>query len=170
MRNSSLRSLILAAGLAALALPASAQTLALKGPRGQTLSLSRNDLAGLPHVGFTFDAHGQKHAYEGVPLLDLLAKVGAPTGKALGGKALANAVRVTAADGYQVVFGLGEADPGTRPNRIIVADKADGAALGADDGPFKLVVEGDLRPARGVRQVTLIEVIPLATTAGGTKP
>ncbi len=156
-----MRLIAIAAALAALASPAAAQTLALKGPTGQTMNISTADLAAMPHVGFTFDAHGQRHAYEGVPLIDLLAKVGAPTGKALGGKALAHAVRTTSSDGYQVVFGLGEVDPGTRPNRIIVADRADGAALGAKDGPFKLVVEGDLRPARGARMLTLIEVIPL---------
>lgn len=163
-----MRTAILAIALLAFALPAGAQTLALTGPTGQAMSLSRSDLAALPHVAFTFDAHGQKHAYEGVLLIDLLAKVGTPTGRALGGKALANAVRATATDGYQVVFGLGELDPGTRPNRIIVADKADGAALGEKDGPFKLVVEGDLRPARGARMLTSVEVIPLGNaTASG---
>lgn len=161
-----MRSLLFALAVAGLAAPASAQTLTLKGPAGQAATLSAADIAAMPHVGFTFDAHGQTHAYEGVPLIDLLARVGTPTGKALGGKALASAVRITAADGYQVVFGLGEADPGTRPNRIILADRADGAALSDKDGPFKLVVEGDLRPARGARMVTTIEVIPLASGAG----
>ncbi len=165
MRTPLLRTPILAVLLAALALPAAAQSLMLKGPTGQTLSLSRADLAALPHVGFTFDAHGRKHAYEGVPLIDLLARVGAPTGKALGGRALANAVRSTSADGYQVVFGLGEADPGTRANRIIIADRADGAPLDDKEGPFRLVVEGDLRPARGARMLTTLEVIPLGTAA-----
>ena len=55
-----MRSLILAAALAALALPAAAQTLSLKGPTGQSMTLSKADIAALPHVGFTFDAHGQK--------------------------------------------------------------------------------------------------------------
>ncbi|MBI1198404.1 MAG: molybdopterin-binding oxidoreductase [Phenylobacterium sp.] len=158
-----MKSLALALALAACAPAAVAQTLALKGPTGQTLALSAAELAAMPHVGFTFDAHGRKHAYEGVPLIDLLARVGTPTGKALGGKALADAVRVTASDGYQVVFGLGEIDPGTRPNRIIVADRADGAPLGPKSGPFQLVVEGDLRPARSARMVTRIEVLALAS-------
>jgi len=157
-----MRRLAVAALLAlAAALPAAGQTLNLKGPTGQTLTVSTAELAAMPHVGFTFDAHGQKHAYEGVVLLDLLARVGTPTGKALGGRALASAVLVTASDEYQVALGLGEADPNTRPNRIIVADRADGRPLDASQGPFKLVVEGDLRPARGARQVVRIEVIPL---------
>jgi len=74
-----LRPLILAATLVVVALPAMGQTLTLKGPTGQTMALSAGDIAALPHTGFTFDAHGQKHAYEGVLVIDLLAKVGAPT-------------------------------------------------------------------------------------------
>lgn len=160
-----MRHLIFAVALATLAMPVAAQTLALKGPTGQTTTLSIADLAALPHVTVTTSAHGQSHVYGGVALVDLLAHVGTPTGKALGGKALAHAIRTTSSDGYQVVFGLGEADPATRPNRIIVADRADGAPLGPTDGPLKLVVEGDLRPARGARMLTMIEVIPLASTA-----
>lgn len=158
-----MKAFVLAAALASVALPCAAQSLILKGPAGQTMAVSRAELAALPHVGFAFDAHGQRHAYEGVLLFELLAKVGTPTGKSLGGKALAHAVRATSADGYQVVFGLGEIDPGTRPNRIIVADRADGAPLGETDGAFKLVVEGDLRPARGARMLTMIEVIPMGS-------
>jgi hypothetical protein len=156
-----MRVLIAAAVLVLAASPAAAQSLSLKGPDGQTATMRAADLAALPRVKFTFDAHGQKHDYEGPLLIDVLAKVGAPTGKALGGKALADVVLVTAADGYQVALGLAEADPNTRPNRIIVADRADGAPLAAKDGPFKLVIEGDLRPARAARNVTEIAVIPM---------
>jgi hypothetical protein len=53
----------------------------------------------------------------------------------------------------------GRREDGTRPNRIIIADRADGAPLGPKDGPFKLVIEGDLRPARGVRMVTSVSLI-----------
>jgi hypothetical protein len=107
-----MRSLFLAAALAALALPAAGQTLALTGPTGQTLSVSKGrNWRPCRTWPSTFDAHGEKHAYEGVLLIDLLAKVGTPTGKALGGKALANAVRATAADGYQVVFGWARPTP-----------------------------------------------------------
>jgi hypothetical protein len=155
--------IILAAALALCAAPALAQTLRLEGLDGQTATVTESDLARLPRAAFVFDAHGQKHAYEGVPILELLARVGAPIGKAVGGREMADVILVTAADGYQVALGLAEADPATRPNRIIVADRADGAPLAAKDGPFKLVVEGDLRPARGARQVTSIRVLRLGT-------
>jgi hypothetical protein len=156
------KAFVLALCLAGLSTGAIAQTLALKGPTGQTATVAAADLAGLPRVSFTFDSHGEKHVYEGPLLIDVLAKVGTPTGKAIHGPEMADAVLVTAQDGYQVVFGLAELDSGTRPNRIILADKADGAPLGGKDGTFKVVVEGDLRPARSARMVSEIEVLRLA--------
>lgn len=92
----------------------------------------------------------------------MLAKVGTPTGKAIHGPEMADVVLVRAQDGYAVAFGLAELDPGTRSNRIILADKADGAPLGGKDGAFKLIAEGDLRPARSARMVSQIEVLRLA--------
>lgn len=158
--------LAVVAAAAALALPASAQTLSVKGPAGQAVSVSAADVAALPRVSFLFDAHGQKHTYEGPLLIDVLAKAGTPTGKALRGPALAHAVVVRASDGYTVVYGLAELDPGTRANRIILADKADGKPLEAKDGAFKVVAEGDLRPARSARMVTSVEVIKLGEGGG----
>jgi len=158
---------VLAACFALLATPALAQRVALSGPSGQTATITAADLAAMPRVKVTFDAHGEKHEYEGPLLIDVLAKVGAPTGKALRGAALADVVLVKAGDGYLVAFGLAETDPGTRPNRIILADRMDGAPMGEKDGPFKLIVEGDLRPARSVRMVTSIAVTEMG---GETAP
>jgi hypothetical protein len=129
---------------------------AVLGPSGQGLTLDRAALDALPRVKVRLEAHGQVHVYAGARLGDVLARVGAPTGAAIHGPAMAQAVRVQGGDGYAVVFGLAELDPGTRPNAIILADEADGAPLAAD-GPFRLVVEGDLRPARSVRNVVKVE-------------
>ncbi|NQE65169.1 molybdopterin-binding oxidoreductase [Caulobacter sp. RHG1] len=147
--------------LALLASPVAAQTLVLTGPAGQSVTLSAADIAALPRQTVTFAGHGESHVYEGPLLIDVLAKAGAPTGQALRGPALANVVLVEAGDGYKVAFGLAEADPGTRANRMILADKADGAPMGEGQGPFRLIVEGDLRPARGARMVSAIKVINL---------
>ncbi|THD81136.1 MAG: molybdopterin-binding oxidoreductase [Phenylobacterium sp.] len=163
-----MRPLILAAAIALVAAPAFAQTLKLTGPDGRTAVVSEADLAAMPRVKFVFDAHGQKHEYEGPLLIDLMARVGAPTGKAVGGREMADVILVTAMDGYQVALGLAEADPGTRPNRIIVADRSDGAPLSAKEGPFKLVIEGDVRPARSARMVSAISLIRLGTTPRAT--
>lgn len=138
-----------------------AQSVALRGPDGQVGVLSVADLAALPHVKMTVVQHGKTSTFEDVPLGDILARVGAASGKAIHGPELATVIRITAKDGYQVVLGLAETDPGARKGRIILADRADGAAL-KDDGPFRLVVEDDLRPARSARMVERIEVIRLA--------
>jgi hypothetical protein len=156
------KTLLFALCLAGLTTAASAQEIVLKGPAGQTATLTAAELAALPRVSFSFDSHGEKHVYEGPLLIDVLARVGAPTGKAIRGPEMADVVLVKASDGYQVAFGLAELDPGTRPNRVILADKADGAPLGGKDGAFKLVAEGDLRPARSARMVSEIEVLRLA--------
>jgi hypothetical protein len=167
MRTRPLRPLLMLAALAALfASPAFAQSVALKGPDGQTATVTAAEVAALPRVKFTFAAHGQSHEYEGPLLIDVLARVGTPTGKAIHGPEMADVILVSASDGYQVAFGLAEADPGTRANRMILADRMDGAAISATDGPFKVVVEGDLRPARSARMVTAISVIRLQTAAG----
>ncbi len=153
----------LSLGLALLASPVLAQTawaqsVTVKGPSG-TVTLDAAALAALPRQTVTLDAHGTKHDYSGPLLMDVLAKAGAPTGKALRGPELANAVLVTAADGYQVVFGLAEADPNTRANRMILADRDATGPLDAKTGPLRLVIEGDLRPARSARQVIQLEVL-----------
>ncbi len=92
-----------------------------------------------------------------MPVDTLAQSVGAPSGKALRGPALADIVVVKGSDGYRAAFALAELDAGMRHDPILLADSADGAPLGAD-GPFRLVVEGDLRLARSVRMVTEIKV------------
>jgi hypothetical protein len=159
-----LRIVILAALAAVAATPGAAQTLSLSGAGGQTAVLSAADLAAMPHVQVTTKAHGQTHVYDGVILGDVLAKVGAPRGGAIKGPELATVVRFTARDGYKVVLGLAETDPITRASRVIVADREAGQPL-KDDGPFRLVIEDDLRPARSARQIEKIEVLKLSTTA-----
>jgi hypothetical protein len=160
-----LRSVLIAAVVLAAG-PALAQSVTLKGPDGQ-MEMSAAQVAALPRVKVAVDAHGQKHTYEGPQLIDVVAKVGAPTGKDLRGVGMSNAIIVKGADGYQVAFGLSEADPNTRPNKMILADRVDGKPIGSKDGPFKLVVEGDLRPARSAKMVSVIEVINLG---GGVVP
>src|ERR1019366_6169044 len=107
----------------------------------------------LPRTAVTLQLEGgRSEACEGVSLSDLLAKVGAPRGKALRGPEMADAVLVSAADGYHVALALAETDTMVRTNKIILADRCNGAAMTAPEGPFRLVVEGDLRPARSARQ------------------
>jgi len=152
--------------LAVLALaggPAGAQTLSLAGEGGQKATLTAAQLAAMPRQHLQVMQHGEAHSYDGVLLSDLLAKVGAPHGEGIKGRDLATVVRVSARDGYQVVVSLAETDAITRKGRMIVADREAGAPLKPGEGPFRLVIEDDLRPARSARQVERIEVLNLST-------
>jgi len=153
--------LSLIAACLVLAGPAAAQSISLTGADGAVRTLEAPAIAALPRAPVPLTIHGEAHVFEGPLLIDVLKATGVEAGAALRGPALAQAVVVRAADGYAVVFGLAELDPGTRPNRIILADTVDGAPLAAGDGPFRLVAEGDVRPARSVRQVTSVEVVRL---------
>lgn len=107
--------------------------------------------AGLPQGSATLAAHGEQTQCEGVWLGDLLARAGVPTGDAVRGPALATMVVAEAADGYRVVFSLGEITLGK--TSVLVADRCDGKPLTDADGPMRLVVPGDTRGARSVRQL-----------------
>ena len=149
---------VIGLGLALLAAPALAQTLALSGPDGQSASLTADDIAAMPHVKLTVTLEGQTTTYDGVPLNRLLARVGAPSGKTLRGPALRDVVLVTGRDGYAAAIALAATDPAFRKDQVILADRADGQPLPDRAGPFRLVVEGDLKAARCVRMVSTIQV------------
>jgi len=42
---------------------------------------------------------------------------------------------------------------------VVLADRCNGVMLGAEDGPFRLAVEGDTRGARSVRQVVTLQLV-----------
>lgn len=151
-RLATLLGVVLAAG----PLAAAAQDLTLTGLDGQTQTLAPADIAALPHEAATLTLEGRTQACAGVPLTLLVQRVGAPSGKALKGPELGDVVVIGAADGYRVAVALAEADALFRTEKIILADACDGAPLPATQGPYRLVVEGDKRPARSARMVTSI--------------
>ena len=67
-------------------------------------------------------------------------------------------VIVEASDGYHAVFALPEFDPDFTDRVIILADRRDGRALPSPEGPFRVIVEGEKRHARWVREVTNLDV------------
>ena len=116
-------------------------------------------LAGLPHRTISAtDEHGVTAQYGGVALRDVLTQQGVPTGEALRGDVMTRYVVVDAADGYRVVFSLSELDPSITDRVVLIADTRDGVALSAREGPYRLIVPGEKREARWVRQVTAIDV------------
>ncbi len=137
-------------------------TLAVNGDVASPLVLTIADLAKLPRERITLqEPDGSKIEYEGVPVLEILKKAGAPVGKELRGKALASYVLATAHDGYQVVFALAEFDPEFAGERVIVADQRDGKPLFQYQGPLRIVSGSDKRLARSVRMLEKLEVVRL---------
>lgn len=122
--------------------------------------LSATDLAGMPRVSVVAEDHGQKARFEGVPLSAVLERFGATLGEHLRGDKLVLVLVVGAADGYRAVFALPELDPAFTDKVVILADRRDGAALSAQEGPFRVVAAGEKRQARWVRQVISLDLLP----------
>lgn len=115
----------------------------------------------MPHQSVTVQDHGTRVEYSGVLVREVLAQAGAPFGKELRGKSLSSYVLATARDGYAVVYTLTEMDPDFSDGDLLIADKRDGKPLGQDQGPFRVVVPHDKKPARSLRMLDRIEVIQL---------
>lgn len=116
-------------------------------------------LNGLPrHTVTAVDEHGQSAQYAGVLLRDFLARAGVPAGHDLHGKNMTRFVVVDAADGYRVVFSLAELDASFNDRDVIIAETRDGTAFTAHEGPYRLIVPGEKRGDRWVREVTAIDV------------
>ncbi len=133
-----------------------ADSLLLSGDQ-TSVSISPADFRALPHVTITVhNSHTDANeTYSGVPMATLLAKISAPMGSELRGKAMTSYLIATGSDGYSVVLSLAEVDPAFHDNQAIVADARDGQPLGKN-GPFQLIVPGDKRPARLVYNLVSI--------------
>jgi hypothetical protein len=129
------------------------------GPNHAPVSMSLAAFRALPHVTITIhNAHANAdETYSGVPLAQLLAKLDAPLGEKLRGKALASYIVASGSDGYSVVLSIAEADPSFHGGETLVADTRDGQPL-AKSGPFQLIVSEDKRPARWVHNLVSISL------------
>jgi hypothetical protein len=139
--------------------PAIASTLELNGPDGRHLSLTADALQSMPRQ--TVQVHNShtkaEETYQGVALSLLLARLDAPLGPKLRGKALTMYVVAEGTDKYRVVYSLAEVDPAFHAGTVIVADREDGQRIGKD-GPFKLVNTEDKLPARWIRNLASIHL------------
>jgi hypothetical protein len=115
-------------------------------------------LAALPHQTVThFNAHAKANqTYSGVPLTDLLTKLGVPNGEH--GKTLKLYLVVQGSDGYRVLFSLGEVTPIFNNSTVIVADSLEGKPI-TGEGSLQLVDSGDKVQSRWVRNPVSIKVL-----------
>ena len=138
---------------------ARAQTVKVSGETGQQLILTAADLAAMPHMQAT--ARDKRHVsqtYSGVALAEIFKRAGVTTGPELRGRNMAKYVLVSCADGYKVVFSLAELDSSFTNRVVILADRMKGKPLPAKEGPFKIVVPGEKKPARNCFGVTEIVI------------
>lgn len=150
---------VLLCAVSVAAAQTSAPDLTIGGAIPKELQLTLADLKQLPRTSVTAKDHGgATHTYEGVALQALLAKAGVPQGGDIRGKKMTLYVLVEAGDGYRAVFSLAELDADFSGTQVLVADTADGKPLAEKEGPLRLVVPGDKRPARWVRMLKIITV------------
>lgn len=140
---------------------APSRTLAVAGDVASPLALSAADMKALPRTRVEVKQESRTVVYEGVLVGELLRRAGAPVGGDLRGDALATYVLVSASDGYQAVFSIGELDPALTANEILVADTVDGQPLTDSQGPFRIVAPKDSRAVRSVRMLERLEVVRL---------
>ena len=121
---------------------------------GQSVTLSPADLQDMPRESVSVvNGHSKKtESYSGVPIAALLAKLGLPFEKANEHTLLQSYLVAKGTDGYIVVISAYEALSAVHEGTAIVADTLDGKPLGPD-GAFKLILSGDKRPQRWVRNL-----------------
>jgi len=148
-----------AAGFAAQAAHRHGEAAPAAMPQGVVeVKLDEAVLARLPQVKAEGVAHGRKLSCEGVALVELLRASGAMPAEPLRGAQLSRIAQVRARDGYRAAFSLGELDPSLGNRPAVLTRRCNGADLPAGDGPWRLIVPGESRPARWVRQVESIRV------------
>jgi hypothetical protein len=115
----------------------------------------------------SYASHGQKHTANAFPLVALLKAAGVETDVKMARGAdpkaklpeLRLVIVVQGRDGYSVTFSLAEllTAIGNRP--VWLAIDIDGQPLSEGDGPVRIIVPEDQRPARWVHGVGAINVI-----------
>jgi len=137
--------------------------LTISGDVEKPLSLSLDDLRHLPRKTLSLkNPHDDKQeSYEGVPLAELLKRAGVPRGGRM--RAAASAYIVAeATDGFRAVLSVAETDPDFEDSEILVADTLNGAAMGENDGPLRLVLPHDHKASRWVRMLHSLTVVSVS--------
>jgi DMSO/TMAO reductase YedYZ molybdopterin-dependent catalytic subunit len=133
-------------------------SLAVRGEVANPFQLSSSDLARMARRSVKAKDQGHESVFDGVLVADVLKKAGVRQGTELRGEFLAFYLLVEAADGYRVVFSLPELDDAFTDRLVLLADRKDGKPLNEREGPFRIIVPDEKRPARWVRQVVALTV------------
>jgi len=133
-------------------------TITVIGINGTAATLSASDLSKLPQQTVKVTDRGTLATFEGVLLTDVLAKVDLPLGEKFHNTGASYYLVVEGQDGYRAVFTWAELDSTFMDKSVYVVTSRDGKPLSGNDGPFELVVPGEKRSARWVRQVTTLKI------------
>jgi DMSO/TMAO reductase YedYZ molybdopterin-dependent catalytic subunit len=153
-----LAALLLVGLLAAQSPPALAQAVVVTRSAEQPHDITRADVEKLPateeRIAFLTSHGNEEAAYTGALLWTVLDHAAA-----LGGNPRDHAhliVTVTGHDGYVAALALAEIDPEFAGKQVLLAYRRDGQPL--PDNELRLVVPGDKRGGRSVRDVVRIDV------------
>ncbi|RTQ34535.1 molybdopterin-binding oxidoreductase [Variovorax gossypii] len=155
--------------------PAPAPAVQLGGAVDRPGAFTEADLAArtpiTQTVNFSSGSGPQTHTYTGAGLWPLLSDAGIQLDGAIKNDVLSRYLLATGADGYKVVFALGELSPdfGNKPSVVAYAETTSGtsAPLGAADGPFRVTAPGDVKGGRYVSNLVRLDVMAAPATAAG---
>jgi hypothetical protein len=129
--------------------------------QGARHTIDRRLFLRLPRHEVEVKDHDLDVKFQGASLVDLLESIGVKFGSELRGKRTPTVAIFEAADGYRVVVSLLDFDPATTDRLALVADQRDNQPLDAHLGPYRLVIPGDKRAVRWIRNIRTIRVINL---------
>lgn len=146
---------------AAASKPATPSTSLVLTIAGKATTLTLADLQAMPQKTLVVkNGHTQaQETYTGVAVGDLLARHGFAFENATAKKVYHSYVRAEGMDGYWVLYSASELEDILRETGAIVALTLDGKPLASDEGQFKIVVAGERRPARWVRNLKSLTVV-----------
>jgi hypothetical protein len=142
-----------------LATETAAQSVTLVGEDGTRKVLSAAELSQLPQRDVrVVERDSSVLVFRGPTLRALMTLVAAPAGHALRGPSMLLAVLAEAADGYRIAFMLAELDEQFGAREAILALTQNDGQLPARDGPFRIVVPGEVHRARWARQIETLRL------------
>jgi hypothetical protein len=136
-------------------------TLTIVDEAGVKHTLAPSNVAKLPRQTVKVTSHDKEAEFSGPALMDVLKSCGVEFGEKLKGRHASTVAVLDAADGYRIVITLLEIDPATTDKIAVLADQRDGSPLGTKEGPYRLVLPGEKREIRSIRNVSTIHIVNL---------
>jgi hypothetical protein len=127
---------------------------------GKATTFSLAELKAMPQQTLTAkNGHtSMQETYTGPSVGDVLAKCGFAYDSKTAKRVYHSYVKAEGTDGYWVLYSASELMPILRETGSVIAFTVDGKPLG-EEGEFKIVIAGERRPARWVRNLKGLTVV-----------